>query len=255
MKMRSLIFLLIFFIPCFAAVAMPAPEHGARVVASTSWTAAYALAAGAGSVYVLAPYEMQHPPEYELRASDMVVLADADLVIFAGYERMAGKIRDALGEDAPELLQISTDYSRKTIRDSVLSIAGVLETVNHAERQLIEINSFYAEWKKELADKGFAGAKVVTHAFLRPVAGELGIEVIGTYGPAPMEAKQIAELAELPADLIVDNWHNDVGRPLLLSVEDIPSVQLINFPGRSGSRSLLDVLRLNRVLLNEIMTR
>jgi hypothetical protein len=255
MKTRSLIFLLIFLIPCSAAMAMPEPERGARVVASTSWTAAYALAAGAGSVYVLAPYEMQHPPEYELRASDMVILAGADLVIFAGYERMAGKIRDALGEDAPELLQISTDYSRKAIHESVFSIAGILGTVSHAETQLIEIDSFYAEWKKEIADKGFAGAKVVTHVFLRPIAEELGIEVIGTYGPAPMEAKQIAELAELPADLIVDNWHNDVGRPLLLSVEGIPSVQLVNFPGRSGSRGLLDVLRLNRVLVNEILAR
>jgi zinc transport system substrate-binding protein len=242
MKTRLAIVLLSFSL--FRLVAAPVPETGASVVATTSWTAAFALAAGAEDVYVLAPYEMQHPPEYELKPSDMAILAEADFVIFGGYERMADKIQEALGADAPQLLRIQTDYSLATLEASIGSIAAALGTT--IEDPAGKFREFYADWRQEISGQGYLDAKVIAHAFLRPIAVEIGIEVVGVFGPAPLQAKQIVDLSGLRADIILDNWHNEVGKPLLEVMDDTKAIELINFPGAEGTRTLYDVLELNR---------
>lgn len=235
--------------------AAPAQEPSPGVVATTSWTAAFALAAGATSVHVLAPYELQHPPEYELKPSDIVVLSNAELVIFGGYERMVEKIRGALGEDAPNLLQIPTDYSLATIEGSIAKIANVLGTEDKIAESLSKYREFYADWRDELSNLGFAGARVITHAFLKPMAEELGVKVVGVFGPAPLEARKIAELSQQSAEIILDNWHNKTGAPLLEVMKETPSVELINFPGDDGTRTLLDVLETNRRRVREAIDR
>lgn len=242
--MKTRLSILLLSISIFQLAAAPAPETGASVVASTSWSAAFALAAGATDVHVLAPYELQHPPEYELKPSDMAILAEADLVIFGGYERMADKITEALGADAPQLLRIQTDYSLATLEASIRAIAVALGTT--VEDPAAAYREFYADWREELSSLGYLDAKVIAHAFLRPIAAEIGIEVIGVFGPAPLQAKQIVDLSGLPADVILDNWHNEVGKPLLEIMHDTKVVELINFPGAEGTTTLLDVLELNR---------
>ncbi len=107
-----------------------------RVVATTPWTAAFALAAGVENVRVLAPYEMQHPPEYELRASDVVRV-------------------------------------------------------------------------------------------------------------------QIDELTQAAPAVVVDVWHNESAGPLRETVPGAIFVSLINFPGRDGTRTLMDVLQHKRSALTE----
>ena len=89
MKLFVVFLLLLTALPLAAG---PEPEPAPAVVASTAWTAAFGYAAGAETIHVLAPYEMRHPPEYELKPSDIAVLSQADFVIYAGYERMAEKI-------------------------------------------------------------------------------------------------------------------------------------------------------------------
>ncbi len=249
--MKTRLAILFLIVSVFGLAAAPAPESDVSVVATTSWTAAFALAAGATDVYVLAPYEMQHPPEYELRASDFIILSEADLLIFGGYERMAGKIRETLGDDGPEILQIPTDYSLATLESSISKIATALGIVD--DDPAAEFRDFYADWKRELAELGFLQSKVIAHAFLRPIAVEIGVEVVGVFGPAPLEAKQIVDLSGLPADIILDNWHNEVGKPLLEVMKDTKAVKLINFPGAEGTKTLLDVLVLNRERVREAL--
>ena len=237
---------------CAAALsAAPELERGAPVVATTSWTAAFAYAAGADNVYILAPYELRHPPEYELKPSDLAVISEAEYIIFAGYERMVGKIREAIGEGGPALIQIATDYSKATIEASLLKIAGHLGTEDAARSSIEEIGELYVDWRREISDAGLAGAPVLTHFFLRPMALELGLSVAGVFGPMPPEAKQIVELSDMKAVAILDNWHNDIGMPLIEIKPDIPALQLINFPGYEGTRTLLDVLIYNRRLIGE----
>ena len=246
--MKIYILLFWIFLSAVRLPAAPAAEPEANVVASTAWTAAFALAAGAGTVHILSPYEMQHPSEYELKPSDLAILSRADLVIFAGYETMAGKLMATLGEDSPKLLQIPTDYSIATVESSLKKIAAELGT--EVSGVITDYKNYLVDWRSELSEKGLAGAKVITHFFQKPLALELGFEVIGVFGPGPLQAKQIVELSELPADIIFDNWHNKISQPLLEVMKNTPVVELINFPGAEGTRTLLDVLELNRARLD-----
>jgi hypothetical protein len=220
-------------------------EETEEVVATTSWTAAFASAAGAESIHVLAPYELRHPPEYELAPSDVQRVGEASFVIFAGYERMVERLKDAVG-DGPQLIQITTTYELDTIRSSVRRIASAIGTEEAAERRITEIEEFYADWRAELVNAGLSESRVICHMFQAPLAKELGFEVVGTFGPAPLEATQIRSLSETEVDFIIDNWHNDVGKPLTETMPDTPVVTFVNFPGHEGTRSLLDVLRYNR---------
>lgn len=249
---RAIILILIAGFATPAAFAAGSVETGYEVVATTSWTAAFAQAAGAESIHVLAPYDLRHPPEYELAPSDVQTVGSARYVVFAGYERMVERLKDAVGGEGPDLIQITTTYAMTDIRAGVTSIGEALGTREDAERSIDEIAEFYTSWRSELEEREIAGGAVICHAFQAPLARELGLEVAGTFGPAPLEAGQIAKLSEISVDFIIDNRHNDVGIPLRETMPDTPVVTFINFPGHEGTRTLLDVLRYNRRELDSL---
>ncbi len=242
-----------------AREAAPESAHDAsstaQVIATTPWTAAFVLAAGVEPerIRVLAPYELRHPPEYELAPSDVQAVSGAELIVFAGYEVMMERLRLAVGGDQADMLKITTTYGLADIRESVMTIADRLGTREQAQRNLAEIEAFFRDWEQELAGRGLRGAKVIAHQFHKPLADELGFEVIGTFGPGPLEARRIAELSATDPALILDNWHNDVGRPLRETMPGVPVATMINFPGHAGTRTILDVLRYNRDELNRTL--
>ena len=77
MKNRLIALLILLFLPCQAA-ASPV------VVAATGWAAAFARAAGAEDVLVIAPENLQHPPDYDPKPSDLMRLRDADFIVLEG---------------------------------------------------------------------------------------------------------------------------------------------------------------------------
>ena len=83
----------------------------------------------------------------------------------------------------------------------------------------------------------------------------LGFEVVGVFGPMPLEARQISELSNAGAELIIDNYHIDIGAPLRETLPSVSVADLINFPGVGGTVTLVDVLRENRKLLNASTNR
>ena len=221
-------------------------EGRASVLATTSWTAAFARAAGLSEIKILAPYEMTHPSEYELKPSDLRAVAEADLIIYAGYEIMVQRLKSAVGESEAKLLQISTDYSLATLRESLGKIAAISKTESVAQKSISEITEMYENWREDLRKAGLLGSPVVVHVFQKPLAEELGFEVKGVFGPIPLEAKQIATLSEKSVRLIIDNKHNPVATPLRETLGEIPYVSFINFPASRDSGTLLDVLQSNR---------
>ena len=56
-----------------------------KVVVSTTWVGAIAKMAGATDITVIAPSNIQHPPDYDPKASDLAALSDADYVVLAGF--------------------------------------------------------------------------------------------------------------------------------------------------------------------------
>ncbi len=251
---------LIIFV-AFAALAVSGPRLVAQqatkadlVVASTTWTAAFVRAAGfTGTVHVLAPAELQHPPEYELKPSDIAAAAKADFIVFAGYERMAEKLKEAAGGSGGNgvvLVQIGTDYSLKTLEQSIRKLGAAFGTEDAAERNLKTMNEFYTRLKSDIAAKGAAGRDVICHAMQVPFLKELGFAVKGVYGPAPLEPSQLKSLAGIAPLFIVDNWHNRVSKPLTDLYPKVPIAVFINFPGHGGTVTLSDVLEYNG---NELM--
>ncbi|TVR05831.1 MAG: ABC transporter substrate-binding protein [Spirochaetaceae bacterium] len=230
-------------------------QDGPRVVATTPWTAAFALAAGVRDVHVLAPYEMRHPPEYELRATDVARVQNADLLVFGGYEAMMSRLRDAIGRDSPRMVQIRTDHARTTIAESVMTIALETGTVPAARANVAEIVAFLDDWRAEIARSRVHDVPVVVHAFQQAIARELGIEPVGVFGPGPMSARQISELTQRRPALMVDVWHNEAAGPLRETVPDAVYVSLMNFPGRDGTRTLMDVLQHKRRALAEAVAQ
>jgi len=68
----------------FASGKKDAVSANAKVIASTTWTAAFADIAGVDDVTPLAPADMKHPPEYELTVSDIKKLPKANISSMQG---------------------------------------------------------------------------------------------------------------------------------------------------------------------------
>ncbi|MDR0699463.1 MAG: hypothetical protein LBG28_09660 [Tannerella sp.] len=215
------------------------------VVATTGWTAAYAEMAGAENIVVLAPFEMAHPSEYELRPGDISVIADAKIIVYAGYEVMTERLRKGQDISQDKLLLINTDYSYAIIEQSVMTIAEKLGTENLARENLQDLKRAYDEGRDALREKNMLGKPVMAHRFQSSVVRELGLNPLVLFGPSSPEAAEIAAASREQVFMIIDNIHNPVGQPFREVLPDRSYVQLLNFPGREDTRTLADVVRYN----------
>jgi len=77
------------FLALLCVLALPLAAQERPVIASTSWVQAFAIAAGAKNVVTIAPFELQHPPEYEIKPSDLLAVQHASLIVYSGYEKFA----------------------------------------------------------------------------------------------------------------------------------------------------------------------
>jgi hypothetical protein len=220
-----------------------------RVIATNSWTAALASAAGATTIVTLAPTDLRHPAEYELKPSDIAALDGADLIVYTGFEVMAQKLADAAGSRKIRLLKIDADYSLATLRASLSAIAAATGTEDVARQNISVLEKFMTSWEDELRAAKVSGAPILVHAFQQPLMAELGFTIRGVFGPAPLEAAQITKLSKENVRLVVDNWHNEDAAPLKETMKGAAFASLINFPGPAGTRSLLDVLIEDRARL------
>ena len=237
----------------FPAAAPAAPAAAPRVVASTSWTAAFVRAAGIPEVRVLAPYEMRHPSDYVVRPSDLLAVRDADVVVYAGYEAMAQRLVEAADGTRARLVKIDTRNDPATVAASLAVLGDVFGTRQAAAAYAAKVAEFFASWREQLRREGLAGAPVIAHTFQRPVAEALGFVVTGEFGPAPLEAARIVALAKLAPRLILDTWHNEIGRPLVETMRKTPYVSWLNFPVDPARPGLLDVLGENRARLTQAL--
>lgn len=243
----SLLTLLCFFL----SLSFLQADDSFRVLATNSWTGAFAMAAGVEDLDVLAPADMVHPPEYELRPSDVREIKEADLLVYAGYEVLMKTVFESLERPADSMLKIMTAYSPQTIHSSVMAIAEKSGTVDRAEKKLEEIDAYFRQAEDQLKETGLYGAPVLVHFHQRPLAEALGFQVKGVFGPAPPRAKALMDLAEEDVKLIIDNSHNPLASPLS-EMNGAPIVELSNFPSRLERDSLLDMLRDN---LNSLIQR
>ena len=199
------------------------------VLATNSWTAAFVEMAG-GRAGQLAPVNMEHPPEYELRPSDIRKIRAADLLVFAGYEVLMETVFDSFSKPEEQMVQIITSYAPPMLEKSVLAIADKLGTTTQAERNIAAYKGEIAAARERLKDAGLFGVPVLVQFHQKPLALALGFEILGEFGPQPLEVRQIAELGKMNPILIIDNAHNPMASPLT-EILDVDVVELVNFPG------------------------
>ncbi len=216
-----------------------------KVLASSSWTAAFAYAAGFDDVDILAPVEMVHPSEYELQINDFKRIKEADIIVYGGYEVAFRELDKGGNFDKKKFVRIVTSYNLKKIENSVMQIASLAGTQDKAKENLKSIEIVYNEARKLISEKGLEGKPVICHFFQEEFIMEIGMNPVNIFGPSPLEVYEISALAKIKAVLIIDNTHNPVAQPLVEINKKIRKVELINFPGVKNTRYLQDVINYN----------
>lgn len=222
-----------------------------NVVTTTSWVAAYVMAAGVEDVYNFAPAEMAHPPEYVLKPGDVLKIKKADYVVFAGYEAMVKELKGPLDLKEDKLLQIQTGYNYNQISKGVLYLGKKMGTLNIAELNLKDLLETYNNSRDKLINLGLLNKKVLIHFHQQSIAKELGLNIIGVFGPGDIKPSEMLKLKKLGADFIIDNIHSPKGKSLIEIIPDAKYLQFVNFPGTNGTKTLNDVIKYNMELISE----
>lgn len=216
-----------------------------KIIASSSWTAAYVYAAGISNIDILAPVDMIHPSEYELNLNDFKRINDADFIVYGGYEVAFKELMKNNSVNKDKFIKINTGYKMENIKASVNLIAAKTNTLNAAQSNLDSIADAFSAAKKLIEDHNLKGKPVICHFFQKEFISEISMVPVYIFGPSPLEAYQIKEIADKDAVLIADNLHNPIADPLTEIKKNIRKVDLINFPGTNKTRSLIDVINFN----------
>lgn len=219
-----------------------------KVVASTSWAAAFADIAGADEVESIAPVNLRHPPEYEITVSDVQKISDSEVFIFAGFERMMKTLGTKVANKGVSV-QVTLDNSLATVKESTLKIAQALGTEDIQKVRFAEYEKLVKDGQKKALKKKLNKKKVLCNKNQTYLAKELGLEIAGIFGPGPVTAEELLEAKKAGYDLIIDNIHNPTGKPV---TEVLPKAKYIvwrNFPTAVEHDALKNVVADNIELL------
>jgi zinc transport system substrate-binding protein len=235
------VLLLFFFLSTIFSLTVPTVGKAEdAVVATTSLTAAIAKAAGAKEVKVLTPPGQKHPPEYDLKPSDLLKIEGAAVVIYAGYEMMVSKLLEtAKGIQA---IQVSTDTSPETLISQARKISKILKSEKDEEAWEQKFLRELAEMQKKLSP--YAGKRAVVHHFAQPFAKWAGLTVVHVIRPGELTPRAIAEAAAQAPDVVVDILHFPVAKVIAENAK-CRYAQVINFPGVNETSSLEDIFQYN----------
>ncbi|MBT2525073.1 ABC transporter substrate-binding protein [Streptomyces sp. ISL-99] len=221
------------------------------VVATTTWEGAFAKAAGAKDVKVIVPQSVHHAPDYDPKPSDLAAVAEADFVLYAPFEPYAEKIKEAAGSEA-ELVEVALDNDADKVTAEVARLGEKFGTQDAAAKWKASFGTEYAELQADLkaAWPGGKAPAVVTQVFTAWSAKMAGANVVGTYGPEAVTAKQLAELSAKNPALVLDNAHMSTG--VALPDAGVKQVKVVNYPGEE--LDLLPVYRNAATAVKQAMT-
>ena len=213
------------------STASTAAKGGPKIVASTSWVGAIAKLAGATDIAIIAPSNIQHPPDYDPKASDLAKLTGADYVLFAGFEGFATRMKEAAGSKA-KVETVVTEYDLAKLTAEVNRLAALFGTTAAAKTNL---EAYTAAWTKASSAttaklKGKTPV-IEAQAFVAVWAVFAGFTPVGVYGmekaPSPDE---VAAIVKLKPTFIFENSHMRLGTAVV-SATGAKKVDLVNFPG------------------------
>ena len=218
------------------------------VVASTSLAGAIAKAAGAREVRVLTPDGLRHPPEYELKPSDLVRFEAAKVVVYGGYERMVSKLLETSRNKSMTAIQIDTGTSPENLVAQARKIAGVLKTEKEEQAWEVRFLENVNGIQKRLSV--FSGKRAVVHLQAQPFARWAGLATVGVIRPGELTPRAIADAVSQSPDLVVDILHMPVAKVMAENAK-CKYVQVINFPGVENTKTLEDIFEYNATQLTK----
>lgn len=219
-----------------------------KVVASTSWAAAFADIAGADEVESIAPVNLRHPPEYEITVSDVQKISESEVFIYAGFERMMKTLGSKV-ENKGTSVQVTLDNSLATVKESTLKIAQALGTEDIQKVRYAEYEKLVKDGQKKVLKKKLNKKKVLCNKNQTYLAKELGLEVVGVFGPGAVTAEELLEAKKAGYDLIIDNIHNPTGKPVTEILPKAKYIEWRNFPTAVEHDALKKVVADNIELL------
>jgi zinc transport system substrate-binding protein len=223
--------------PVFSSMA-----YAQTVVASTSLAGAIAQAAGAKEVRVLTPSETKHPPEYELKPSDLLKLDGANVVIYGGYERMVERLVDASKNKNLVVIKIDTTTSPENLIAQTKKVATVLHTEKEQQAWEKGFITKLGVLKTRLAS--LAGKRAVVHLMAKPFVQWAGLSEVQVVPPGELSLKAVADAVAKQPEIVIDILHMPAAK-VIADNAHCRYAQVINFPAIQGTTTLEDVFEFN----------
>jgi zinc transport system substrate-binding protein len=216
--------------------------HAQTVVASTSLAGAIARAAGAKEVRVLTPSETKHPPEYELKPSDLLKLEGANIVIYGGYERMVEKLVETSRNKNMVVTKIDTTTSPENLIAQTKIVAAALHTEKEQQTWEKGFIAKLASLKTRLAP--LAGKRAVVHLHTKPFVKWAGLSEVQVVPPGELSLKAVTDAIEKQPEVVIDILHMPAAK-VIADNAHCRYVLVINFPAAQGTVTLEDIFEFN----------
>lgn len=207
----------------------PQAHQGPRVVAASTWEAAFAKAAGATDVTVIVPAAIKHAPDYDPKPSDLAAVSRANFVLYAQFEGFANKIKDAAGSSA-KVIELNLDNSRDNVDKQVRHLGDLFGTRAAADAWVRTFGTRYDQLAAQVKTAWRNGQPptVVEETFMDFAAQLSGARVLGKYGPDEVTVKQVADLSALGPQFVFANAQMDTGT--VLPGTPVHQLDLSNYP-------------------------
>lgn len=215
-----------------------------KVLCSTVWIASFAQIAGAENIEFIVPETLQHPPEYELKLSDIKKINDCDYFIYAGFDRMSNLISESKNFDFIPI-KIDCKNSFEVIYSQTNKIADVLGTKSKWEKNIKEVEVFFLNAKKLISEKSLDQKKIACNFNQLAFAKSLGLNVISSLGPNELSFGELLEIEKGKWDFVIDNIHNPIVKK---DWEIAPESKIViwrNFPTQLEEKTLIRMLESN----------
>ncbi|GAA3748440.1 metal ABC transporter solute-binding protein, Zn/Mn family [Salinactinospora qingdaonensis] len=221
-------------------------NDGPAVVATTTWQAAFARAAGAQDVTVIVPVSVQHAPDYDPKPSDLTAVAGADFVLYSPFESFASEITEAAGAEA-ETVEVDADNSPDVVAAEVERLGELFDTSEAAQGWLGAFETAREEIASELREEwpGDSAPTAVSQVYTAWAAELAGAEVVQTYGPEQLTPDDVATLRDAEPEFVFDNVHMSTG-PVLPDSEAV-QIDVVNYP--SEGMDLIGLYQQNATLI------
>jgi zinc transport system substrate-binding protein/iron/zinc/copper transport system substrate-binding protein len=145
------------------------------------------------------------------------------------------------------LVRVVTSNTPESLRTEAGRLARILGTEDRFEAWQKRFDPL-AEELRQTVLAARPDRQVVVEGMFTDFAGWLGLEIPGEYGPAEPSPALIFNLVQTKLALVIDNYHIPSGRPVA-EAAGAAYVELINFPGREGTKTMEDLFRYNADVL------